>query len=67
MYFVVYIFFRRIKKIVFMPSSHPLFFVPRYNMLVKNSNLPEYLKGFAPMPPAPCFFVEWWLRGEVVT
>ena len=20
-----------------------------------------------PMPPAPCFLVEWWLRGEVVT
>ena len=26
-----------------------------------------YRKGFAPMPPAPCFFVEWWLRGKVVT
>ena len=21
-----------------------------------------YLKGFAPMLPAPCFLMEWWLR-----
>ena len=24
------------------------------------------LKGFAPMPPAPCYLEEWWRRGEVV-
>ena len=36
-------------------------------MIIELSSIKNYLKGFAPMPPAPCFFVEWWLRGEVVT
>ena len=24
----------------------------------------KYLKGFAPMPPAPSYLEEWWLRGD---